>query len=191
MLEPAQSGLRRIDIFQQAAVGALQKLSGEVELGVWIFSTNRVGSQPWEDLSPIDPLGDAAHSQQIGGIIGSLPSQVRGDTGLYDTTLAAVARVRESYDPTKVNSVLLITDGRNDNPGGIDLATLLADLAKANDPLKPVPVILIGFGPDTDQDSMTMIARATGGAAYSASKPEDLGLVLVDALSQRSCRPNC
>ena len=30
-----------------------------------------------------------------------------------------------------------------------------------------------------------------GQAAYSASKPEDLGTVLVDALSQRSCRPNC
>ncbi|MEY2847376.1 MAG: hypothetical protein RI885_41, partial [Actinomycetota bacterium] len=39
--------------------------------------------------------------------------------------------------------------------------------------------------------SMTQIAKATGGAAYSATKPEDLGLVLVDALSQRACRPNC
>ncbi len=191
MLEPAESGLRRIDIFQQAAVGALQKFSAEVELGVWIFSSNRVGAQPWEDLSPIAPLGDAAHSQQIGGIIASLQSQVRGGTGLYDTTLAAVTRVRESYDPSKVNSVLLITDGRNDDPGGIDLPSLLADLKKLDDPLKPVPVILIGFGPDTDQASMTQIARATGGAAYSATKPEDLALVLVDALSQRSCRPNC
>ncbi len=191
MLDQAGSGLRRIDIFQKAAVGAMQKFSGEVELGVWIFSTNRVGTQPWEDLSPIAPLGDAAHLQQIGGIISSLPAQVRGDTGLYDTILAAVTRVRESYDPSKVNSVLLITDGRNDNPGGIDLATLLAGLKKMDDPLKRVPVIMIGFGPDTDQASMTQIARATGGAAYSANKPEDLGLVLVDALSQRTCRPNC
>jgi hypothetical protein len=50
---------------------------------------------------------------------------------------------------------------------------------------------MIGFGPDTDLAAMQRIAQATKGAAYSASKPEDLGTVLVDALSQRTCRPNC
>ena len=191
MEEPAENGLRRIDIFQQAAVGAMQKFSGEVELGVWIFSTARNGELDYEDMAPIAPLGDAAHSQQIAGIIQSLPSRLGGATGLYDTTLAAVQRVRESYDPEKVNSVLLITDGKNEDENGIDLETLLAELAKMDDPTKPVPVIMIGFGPDTDLAAMQQIAQATKGAAYTASKPEDLGTVLVDALSQRSCRPNC
>ena len=191
MEEPAESGLRRIDIFQQAALGALQKFSGEVELGVWVFSTQRSGEQDWEDLAPIAPLGDAAHSQQIAGIIASLPDRLGGATGLYDTTLAAVGRVREGYDPSKVNSVLVITDGRNEDENGIPLEELLATLGQQADPKKPIPVILIGFGPDTDLDAMTRIAKTTGGAAYSASRPEDLGNVLVDALSQRSCRPNC
>ena len=191
MEEPAENGLRRIDIFQQAAVGAMQKFSGEVELGVWVFSTARNGDLDYEDLSPIAPLADAAHTQEIAGIIQSLPARLGGATGLYDTTLAAVQRVRESYDPDKVNSVLLITDGRNEDENGIDLDTLLAELAKMDDPTKPVPVIMIGFGPDTDLAAMQRIAQATKGAAYSASKPEDLGTVLVDALSQRTCRPNC
>ncbi|SIO21459.1 VWA domain-containing protein [Agromyces cerinus] len=191
MEEPAENGLRRIDIFQQAAVGAMQKFSGEVELGVWVFSTARNGELDYEDLSPIAPLADVAHTQEIAGIIQSLPARLGGATGLYDTTLAAVKRVRETYDPDKVNSVLLFTDGKNEDENGIDLATLLAELAKIDDPTKPVPVIMIGFGPDTDLAAMQQIAQATKGAAYSASKPEDLGTVLVDALSQRSCRPNC
>ncbi|MFB6611884.1 substrate-binding domain-containing protein [Agromyces sp. NPDC056379] len=191
MEEPAANGLRRIDIFQQAAVGAMQKFSGEVELGVWVFSTARNGDLDYEDLSPIAPLGDAAHSQEIAGIIQSLPGRLGGATGLYDTTLAAVQRVRETYDPEKVNSVLLFTDGKNEDENGIDLDTLLAELAKIDDPEKPVPVIMIGFGPDTDLAAMQRIAQATKGAAYSASEPEDLGTVLVDALTQRSCRPNC
>jgi hypothetical protein len=191
MEEPAENGLRRIDIFQQAAVGAMQKFSGEVELGVWVFSTARNGDLDYEDLSPIAPLGDAAHMQQIAGVIQSLPDRLGGATGLYDTTLAAVQRVRETYDPEKVNSVLLFTDGKNEDENGIDIDTLLAELAKIDDPTKPVPVIMIGFGPDTDLAAMQRIAQATKGAAYSASKPEDLGTVLVDALSQRSCRPNC
>ena len=100
-------------------------------------------------------------------------------------------RVQETYDPSKVNSVLLITDGKNEDDNGISLDDLLAKLQATEDPKKPVPVIFIGFGPDTDLDAMTRIAKVTGGAAYSASKPEDLGNVLVDALSQRTCRPNC
>ncbi|MDQ0892868.1 VWA domain-containing protein [Agromyces ramosus] len=191
MEEPAENGLRRIDIFQQAAIGAMQKFSGEVELGVWVFSTARNGDLDYEDLAPIAPLGDAAHMQGIAGIIQSLPARLGGATGLYDTTLAAVQRVRETYDPEKVNSVLLITDGKNEDENGIDLDTLLAELAKIDDPTKPVPVIMIGFGPDTDLAAMQRIAQATKGAAYSASRPEDLSTVLVDALSQRSCRPNC
>ena len=191
MEEPAESGLRRIDIFQQAAIGAMEKFSGEVEMGVWVFSTARNGDLDWEDLSPIAPLADQAHKAEIAGIIQSLPARLGGATGLYDTTLAAVQRVRESYDPEKVNSVLLITDGRNEDENGIDLETLLAELAKIDDPTKPVPVIMIGFGPDTDLAAMQRIAQATKGAAYSASRPEDLGTVLVDALSQRTCRPNC
>ncbi|WP_157487937.1 MULTISPECIES: VWA domain-containing protein [unclassified Leifsonia] len=191
MEEPSESGLRRIDIFQQAASGALQKFSGEVELGVWVFSTQRDGEKDWEDLAPIAPLGDAAHSEQIAGIIGSLPDRLGGATGLYDTTLAGVKNVRDGYDASKVNSLLVITDGRNEDENGITLDDLLAQLEEQADPDKPVPVIMIGFGPDTDLDAMTKIAKATGGAAYSATKPEDLGDVLVDALSQRSCRPDC
>jgi hypothetical protein len=102
-----------------------------------------------------------------------------------------VQRVRETYDPEKVNSVLLFTDGKNEDENGIDLETLLAELERIDDPTKPVAVIMIGFGPDTDLDAMQRIARATNGGAYSASRPEDLGNVLVDALSQRTCRPNC
>ena len=191
MEEPAENGLRRIDIFQQAAVGAMEKFSGEVELGVWLFSTARNGEVDYEDVSPIAPLADLAHKQQIAGIIQSLPGRLGGATGLYDTTLAAVQRVRESYDPEKVNTVLVITDGKNEDQNGIDLETLLAELERTNDPAKPVAVIMIGFGPDTDLAAMQRIAQATKGAAYSASKPEDLGTVLVDALSQRTCRPNC
>ncbi|QTX04234.1 VWA domain-containing protein [Agromyces archimandritae] len=192
MEEPAGNGLRRIDVFQQAAIGAMSKFSGEVELGVWVFSTLRNGGADYEDLSPLAPLGDPGHLAEVQGIIQSLPQRLGGGTGLYDTTLAAVKKVTESYDPNKVNTVLLITDGKNeDEGGGLDLNGLLAELDKIHDPKRPVAVIMIGFGPDTDMDAMTKIAQATGGAAYSATQPEDLGLVLVDAISQRSCRPNC
>ncbi|WAB83933.1 VWA domain-containing protein [Microcella daejeonensis] len=190
MLEPVGGGLRRIDVFQQAALGAVERFPGEAELGVWAFSTDRVGDRDWEELAPVQPLNDPSHVQRIGEVVASLPSLIRGDTGLYDTILDAVDSARASYDPDKVNSVLVITDGRNEDDG-LTLDQLLAELAARDDPERPVPVIIIGFGPDTDLPASRQIAEATRGGSYTATRPEDLGTVLVDALSQRTCRPSC
>ncbi|WP_169080103.1 VWA domain-containing protein [Microcella alkalica] len=191
MEEPAGGGLRRIDVFQQAALAAVQRFPGEAELGVWVFSTERVGGQDWEDLVPVEPLADPAQLARIAEVIDSLPGRLGGATGLYDTVLAATDRARQTWEPDKVNSVLLITDGRNEDADGLSLEQLIAELDARADPARPVPVIMIGFGPDTDLAAMSRIAEATGGGAYSATRPEDLGTVLVDALSQRTCRPDC
>ncbi|MGH3705076.1 MAG: substrate-binding domain-containing protein [Agromyces sp.] len=191
MEEPTVSGQRRIDVLQQAAATTLAQFSGQVDLGVWGFSTLRAGEQDWESLAPIERLSNDAHKQLVTDVIASLPARLGGATGLYDTTLAAVQSVREQYDPEKVNSVLLLTDGRNEDENGISGEQLLAELAALNDPARPVPVTLVGIGPATDLDAMRRIAEATGGAAYSAARPEDLSVVLTDALSQRACRPNC
>ncbi|MFE6966631.1 substrate-binding domain-containing protein [Agromyces sp. NPDC057679] len=191
MEEPTVTGLRRIDLLTQATSSTLAQFSGDVDLGLWIFSTERAGDRDWEALAPIERLGDEAQKARLGTAIASLPGRLGGATGLYDTTLAAVAHVRSTYDTGKVNSVLLLTDGRNEDENGISLDQLLAQLTEMDDPAKPVPVIMVGIGPDTDVKAMRAIAKATGGAAYSAAKPQDLSVVLTDALSQRACRPNC
>ncbi len=191
MEEPTVTGLRRIDLLQQAASNTIAQLSEAVDVGVWAFSTERIGDQDWEDLSPIEPLADEAHRTQVLDVLGSLPGRLGGATGLYDTTLAAVKQVRSAYDPETVNSVLLLTDGRNEDENGITREQLLDELAAMGEDGQQVPVVLVGIGPDTDLESMRLIAEATGGAAYSAERPEDLKTVLTDALSQRSCRPNC
>ena len=158
---------------------------------MWVFSTERVGGQDWEDLVPVEPLAEPAQLARIAEVIDSLPGRLGGATGLYDTVLAATDRARQTWEPDKVNSVLLITDGRNEDADGLSLEQLIAELDARADPARPVPVIMIGFGPDTDLAAMSRIAEATGGGAYSATRPEDLGTVLVDALSQRTCRPDC
>ncbi|KQM83195.1 hypothetical protein ASE68_08115 [Agromyces sp. Leaf222] len=191
MEEPTITGLRRIDLLQQAASTTISQLSEAVDVGVWAFSTTRIGDQDWEDLSPIEPLADEAHRTQVLDVLASLPARLGGATGLYDTTLAAVKQVRSAYDPETVNSVLLLTDGKNEDENGISRDQLLDELAAMAEDGEQVPVVLVGIGPDTDIESMRLIAEATGGAAYSAQRPEDLKTVLTDALSQRSCRPNC
>ncbi|WP_214467758.1 substrate-binding domain-containing protein [Microbacterium flavescens] len=191
MNQPATADMRRIDLFEQAAVRAINSLSADSSIANWVFSSRRIGAQDWQEIVPFGELGDPAHKQRMIDSANSLDSLVGGGTGLYDSVLAAVSYLRETYVPGQVNLVLLNTDGFNEDDDGLDLPGLLAELAKLHDPAKPVAVIAIGYGPDTDQAALEQIAAATDGAAYQALKPTDIGTVLIDAVTQRGCRPNC
>jgi hypothetical protein len=191
MLQQATADLRRIDLFEQAAVRAINSLSPDSSLATWVFSSRRIGGQDWQEIVPFGALGDPAHKKRTIDTANRLDSLVGGGTGLYDSVLAAVRYMRETYVPGQVNLVLLNTDGVNEDDEGLDLKGLLAELEKLRDPAKPVAVIAIGYGPDTDQAALEKIAAATDGAAYQALKPTDIGTVLIDAVTQRGCRPNC
>lgn len=193
MLERAWDGQRRIEMFQNSAEDAFSTLSEDDELGMWLFSKERVGTEDWEDVAGIRSMSDPEHVKNLQAIIDTLPSRINGYTGLNDTVLAAVTHVREDYNPDKVNSVMLITDGRNEDDNGISLQTLLDKLTVMIDKNtdEPVPVVLVGIGPDTDVEAMRKIAQATGGTAYQANNPTELSNVMLEALSQRDCRPNC
>ncbi|MDZ8201478.1 VWA domain-containing protein [Microbacterium sp. SSW1-59] len=191
MREPVTADMRRIDLFEQAAVRAINSLSDDSSLATWVFSSRRIGGQDWQEIDPFGPLGDAAHKERVIETANGLDRLVGGGTGLYDSVLAAVTYMRETYEPDRVNLVLLNTDGLNEDDQGLDLPELLVELEKLRDPSRPVAVIAIGYGPDTDQAALEQIAAATDGAAYQALEPTDIGTVLVDAVTQRGCRPNC
>lgn len=191
MREPVTGDTRRIDLFERAAVLAVNALSSDSSLASWVFSSRRVGAQDWQEIIPFGPLSDPAHVQRTIDAASGLDGMVGGGTGLYDSVAAAVRYMRETYVPDQINLVLLNTDGVNEDDEGLDLPGLLAELEALHDPARPVIVIAVGYGPDTDQEVLEQIADATDGAAYQALDPADIMTVLVDAVSQRGCRPNC
>ena len=98
---------------------------------------------------------------------------------------------RDSYDPGRVNAVVVLTDGHNEDPAGISDDALLGFLRAEADPARPVTVIAIGMGPDVDFPALEQFAAATGGKAYLASNPADIRDVFLDAIIERRCRPTC
>ena len=116
---------------------------------------------------------------------GLAPSELGGGTGLYDTTLAAFKKVQDSYDPSYSNSVIILTDGQNEDPNSITLRQLLSQLKRLEDPARPVLVLTIGISEDADTESLEQIARATGGTSYVAKTANDIQTVFVDAIRAR------
>ena len=81
---------------------------------------------------------------------------------------------------------MLLTDGKNEDPRSITLDDLLAKLAAAKDPARPIVVIPVAIGPDADAATLARVTEVTGGRSYTATAPEQITGVFVDALLNRS-----
>lgn len=180
----------REELASRAAIESLELFPDQSRIGVWAFSVGLgKGDRDYRELVPVRRL-DAhdrgrSHRSRVRSALGQLPSLTDGATGLHDTTLAAVRAAREGYDPKAMNAVVLLTDGRNEDPGSPSISRLAKMLASEYDPLRPVSVIAIGVGPDADADALRRIVETTGGRSYLARNPRALGEVFREALLSR------
>jgi Ca-activated chloride channel homolog len=186
---PGSGGRTKIDIVKQAAGQALALFAPETNLGTWLFSTNLAGNRDWVESVPIGPtnarLPNGKIRRQVLAEALNRLQATNGDTGLYDTTLAAFRALQRSYAPQRINIVVLLTDGINDDPsGGINRAELLRRLKAEQDKTRPVRIITIAYGADADAASLKMIADATGGLAFVSRDPRDILRVFTDAITK-------
>jgi Ca-activated chloride channel family protein len=186
---PGTGGKTKIDIVKQAAGQALALFAPETNLGTWLFSTNLAGSRDWVESIPIGPtnarLPNGKIRRQVLAEALTRLQATNGDTGLYDTTLAAFRALQRSYAPQRINIVVLLTDGINDDPkGGITRTELLARLKAEQKKDQPVRIITIAYGADADATSLRLISQATGGLAYVSRDPRDILRVFTDAITK-------
>ncbi len=192
---PGAGGASRMDLAKEAAARGLALYPANSEIGLWVFSRKLEGASDRRELVPVGPLGtdadDSSGAARLAAAVASINAVPEGGTALYDTVLDAVRTMRAAFDPTKVNAVLILSDGVNDDEGSISLDELLKTLAAEQDPARPVPVISIAFGPDSDVQALGAISGATGGAAYQSRDPKQISEIFLDAVGQRLCRPGC
>jgi Ca-activated chloride channel homolog len=189
MKAPVGDGTRAT-LARDAGKSALALFPDNSAIGLWTFARQLDGDTDWVQLVPTQALaidvGGRSQRDVLREALDSIPGRLApGGTGLYDTTLAAVRAARADYDPTAVTSVVIITDGKDEDDDTIGLDALVQTLGAEIDPSRPVKVIGIALGPDADMGALEQIATATGGAAYSAVDENDLQTVLFDALRKR------
>ncbi|MFE0751348.1 substrate-binding domain-containing protein [Gordonia sp. NPDC058843] len=189
-METPAGGTTRAGLLIDASQTGLKLFPNNTMIGGWAFSVNKGGpGQDWEELAPIRRLdarsGSGTHRDALGRAVEEGLSDLGGGTGLYDTTLAAFKKVQDTYDPNYSNSVIIMTDGQNEDPDSITLDNLLAELKRLEDPARPVLVLTIGISDDADSDALKQIAEATGGTTYVAENAADIRTVFVDAIQAR------
>lgn len=198
MSAEVEPGVTRADVAGEAALRALGLLPDTSSIGLWLFASELEGEQDWTVAAPIRRLDEPGESgstqrEQLAGVVSTLSERLRpGGTSLYDVTLAAVREARETRRENAVTTVVVITDGRNEDSTGVQLDQLVELLAEDAGDGEAVGLAMVAFGPDADLESIRTIvssAEQSGAAvpaqAIDAREPDALAELLISTISAR------
>ena len=155
-------------------------------MGLRIFTTDLDASGATSvDLVPVAPMDEGQRSRLEDQIESLIP---QNGTPLYQATQDAADTMREAYDASAINAVVLLTDGVNDDGDQNDDADQLDQLIRTlrggeGVNAKTVRVFPIAYGQDADTATLRRIAEASNGALYSASNPATINDVFTAVVS--------
>ena len=184
--DPA-TGATKLDLAKQATLAALDQFNAEDQVGLWVFTTG-LGKSGQADHLELAPPG------RIGDVREALQTKIRdlaplNGTPLYTATEEAYQEMVHSYDATRINAVVLLSDGVNDDGQPDDdrsqLSSLLGALtARAEgQQSQAVRVFPISYGDNADLPTLRRIAEASQGAVYDSSDPRSINKVFVAVVS--------
>lgn len=168
-----------------AATEALQIIPPASVVGLWEFSTKLRGGRnggDYRELVPTGPLNESSREDQLVAALDGLTPQ--NDTALNDTLLAAYQAMQSIYTPGQQHTILLLTDGRNDDEDSISHDQLIAELQQLRIPEEPIEVVSIAYGEQPDLDLLTQISEEVGGQVIPSPDLADLDRLMVEALSR-------
>jgi Ca-activated chloride channel family protein len=176
-------GASKLDLVKRAAVDALGQFKPDDDVGLWIFSTGISRTEPTDYLEvvPIGPIG-AQREAMAAKINDLIPTQ---GTPLYTVTKAADEQLVNTFDAQRINAVLLLTDGKNEDNRNDDLDGLLRQLRARNEGQvsNPVRVFPIAYGQGADLPTLKRIAEATNATVYDAADPKSINKVFLAVVS--------
>ncbi len=128
---------------------------------------DRVGLTTFNDkvfrLSPISRFG-STRAKLLSEVNGLFPD---GQTAVYDATTAGVQEVQGLKDASRINAVVVLTDGE-DNQSKTSSNELVSMLQRqATSEGMAIRVYTIAYGSAANQDVLTQIASASGGKEYA------------------------
>jgi Ca-activated chloride channel family protein len=175
MGEASGTGQTKLELAKEAAISSLSLFAPDDDVGLWIFTSEVTEGRDYLELIPIEPLGP--NLDQFKRAIRSLVPL--NGTPLYTTIEGAVQAMRLSFDPSRINGVVLLTDGKNEDPRNTNLQAVLDDL----DSELNIRVFPIAYGSDADLATLTKIANASRAAVYDATDPAAIAKVFVSVIS--------
>jgi Ca-activated chloride channel family protein len=147
----------RLENAKQGLKAFISQVQPQDNVGLTIFSDH---IQP---IVPIEPV--AGKKAQLRQTVSNLIAD--GGTAIYDATADGVAQVAKLADTSRINAVVLLTDGE-DTDSSRSADQVIQELQAQGDSAKRVRVFTIAYsaGAAGAADNLARIAGAAGGKAY-------------------------
>ncbi len=153
----------KLDIVKATAIQLLRSLRPEDVLSVVSFSDRAEVIVP-ASVSP-DKKKQESRIQMM---------QASGATEIYNGLEAGMREVRRTLDPSRVNHIILLTDGKT--YGDEQACLKLAEEAAALN----IGITGMGIGNEWNDIFLDALASKTGGSSAYISKPKDIERLLVE-----------
>ncbi|MEW2378467.1 substrate-binding and VWA domain-containing protein [Micromonospora sp. NPDC047812] len=169
--------LTRFQVATRAAAKGFGLLNSEDKVALWSFSseTRQRPKSPYSEEVRLSPFDQKALTREINNL------HVEGGTALYATVRAAHRHMLDHYDQSRINAVVVLTDGTNEYTKDNNLARLLKDVAL--DPERPIKIFCIAFDEKSDFGTLDRIAKASAGKAFDARDPAKIDDAFVKLVS--------
>jgi Ca-activated chloride channel family protein len=188
MADEAAAGQSKLALAQAAIEQSLDHFRDHDLLGVRQFSTGLgpTRDQQHLDLAPVAPLGGQRDVIRR-GTAALVPAN---GTPLYTAARDSVGQMVARYDASRINAVVLLTDGRNEDGETADDKRQRDELVRflqaqtQGENGRPVRLFTIGYGASADAAVLKEMAEATNGRYYSAtSDPTTIAEVFLQVVS--------
>jgi Ca-activated chloride channel homolog len=150
----------RLERAKQGLAAFLAQVAPQDRVGLTAFS---------DQIRPLVPIGSMAQNEaKLEQVIAGVNAD--GGTRIYDVTAAAVQQVAKIADKSRINAVVLLTDGE-DTDSDRRAADVIRELGQQGDSSRRVRVFTIAYssGAAGAEETLAQIAAASGGKSYAGS----------------------
>jgi Ca-activated chloride channel family protein len=177
----------RLEATIRAAQRSLDVIPNGSDVGLWEFSTDLPGGEhggDYRELVTLGPLNEIVDGRERKSrIVDELNAlDPENDTALNDTVVAAYESMRRQYEAGSQHTIVLLTDGRNDDYDTISHEQMLGQLQSMGQPGQPIDIVSIAYGEGPDLDKLAEISEVVGGRVISSPEVARLDRLFIEAL---------
>jgi hypothetical protein len=182
-------------VLGRTSAAGMKRFPDSTQMGLWVFASHLSGALPYKQLVPMGPLpgqfGLVTRRQAIQRVAATSRTVPHAPAALYGTLLAAYRQMVATYQPQRVNDIIVLTAGVENDPGDISAATLLRHLRALVNPSHPVEILMVVFGLPKDLGDLQRIAKVTNGRVWPITSAAQIPQVFYRAFGRRICQPHC
>ncbi|MGB6181018.1 MAG: VWA domain-containing protein [Rhodococcus sp. (in: high G+C Gram-positive bacteria)] len=167
-MESVDGGATRLSNVSDALRQVVDTAPESDRLGLWTYSSALDGNNPYRVVQPLSPMTADPRGALAVSLSGLDPATA---TSTYASVQAAYASAVANWTGDGPNSVLLITDGPNDDTS-ISSDRFLSSIAAAADPARPVRIDVVSLTDNTDIATLRALTGQTGGEVVEVSSSD-------------------